>query len=259
MILRALELDDSADRATRPIWTEIERTQQQDFSSGCWLVPQPAHAALSGDIAARLDPEKFPGVTPEVQKAFALHDSGWSLLDASAIQESRSRGAQAKLLPFLAADPADIVEAWSGSIAIAGKASPLGGYLVSRHFSSIGKLEPPENTTKRGRLIASFIEREDERQNKLRKKLPQSAPVLDRLLEALQFCDLLSLYLACGVTANVEFPQLVGGVPIRLSFGDGSASISPSPFTQAVEFTVSAIRHPRSKLDSSATFSLLVK
>ncbi|HUQ50124.1 MAG TPA: DUF3891 family protein [Terriglobales bacterium] len=258
MILRALELKPSNDVSIKPIWTEIERTQQQDFSHGCWLIPQPAHAALSGDIAARLDPQIFSGVTPELQKSFALHDSGWSLLDGSAIQDSRSRGSSCRPLSFMLAEPADIIDAWSGSIAIAGKASPIGGYLVSRHFSSIAALEP-EQPTKRGRLLSTFITSERVRQQKLRQKLRQTDAVLDRLLQALQFCDLLSLYISCGVTANVEFPQEVEGNRMKLVSTNGATTITPTPFMEPTEFAVSAIRHPRSKQSSTGSFTLCLQ
>ncbi|MEO6120337.1 MAG: DUF3891 family protein [Terriglobales bacterium] len=255
MILRALS-PPPASTVIEPIWTAIERSQRQDFSPGCWLVPQPAHAALSGDIAANLDEQAFAPITPEVARAFALHDAGWSLDDAAVIQDSRARGVKAKPYSFVAANPRNIAAAWTGSIAIAGKASPLGGYLVSRHFAAIGRHHRSQVDAPTGKILDDFLAQEHPRQQKLRKKLPQADSELDRLLAALQFCDLLSLYLSCGLGGDVEFPQMVAGQAIQLRRVSHGVRLSPHPFAQGQSFSVAAIRHPKIGLESSTTFTL---
>lgn len=241
-----------------PIWLAIERSQQQDFSAGCWMVPQPAHAALSGDIAKALHPKVFPGITPEIAHGFALHDAGWSPDDAHAIQESRSRGARAKPMSFIVASARDAVAAWTGSIDIAGKGSPISGYLVSRHFSAIAQVHHARGDAKSAKLLGAFIQQEDARRAKLRKKLLQTDAQLDRLVEALQFCDLFSLYLSCGLAGPVTFPQKVGSQAISLS-GDGEhLRLTPSPFAREVSFSLAAIRHPKTAEASSAVFATYI-
>jgi len=257
MILRPLQATSAKPAATEPVWVAVERSQQQDHSGGCWLVPQPAHAALSGEIAAHLDVKAFPGITPEVVRAIALHDAGWSPDDAAVIQESRARGMKAKPYSFIAAPPKDTLAAWTGSIDIAGKSSPLGGYLVSRHFAAIGEMYRAKVDGKTAKLLEAFVSAERTRQERLRKKLPQSDAELGRLLEALQFSDLLSLYISCGLEGGVEFPQAVGGKAMQLHRQGDNIRISPSPFAGEVTLTVAAIRHPRTSEESSRLFAVV--
>lgn len=257
MILRPLQPFPANQAAVEPAWVAIERTQRQDYSAGCWLVPQPAHAALSGEIAALLDPKAFPGITPEVVRAIALHDAGWSPDDAAAIQESRARGMKAKPYSFIAAPPKDTLAAWTGSIEIAGKSSPLGGYLVSRHFGAIGETFHAKVDAKTAKLLEDFTASEQTRQAKLRRKLTQTDAVLHRLVEALQFSDLLSLYISCGAEGNVEFPQAVGGKTMQLQRQGDGIRITPSPFAGEVTLTVAAIRHPRTNDESSRLFAVV--
>ena len=259
MILRPLAAPaQTASAGTEPVWNAIERSQKQDFSAGCWLIPQPAHAALAGDIARQLSPKHFPGITAEVVRGIALHDSGWSPDDAAAIQESRARGAKAKPSSFFFAAPRDTLAAWLGSIEIAGKGSPVSGYLVSRHFSSIAEVYRTRADARTAKLLADFIAQEDSRRQKLRKKLSQSDALLDRLLEALQFCDLLSLYLCCGLQNDVEFPQKITGKPICLRAAGEQFELSPSPLGAGTPFNVAAIRHPKTAASSSAVFASYV-
>lgn len=260
MILRSLSPSaTSPGTEIEPVWNAIERSQHQDFSRGCWLIPQPSHAALAGDIAARLNPTFFPDITPEVVHAIALHDSGWSLDDAHVIQESRAKGGKAKPYSFITALPQDTAAAWSGSINIAGKSSPLGGYLVSRHFGAIGEMYRQQVDKETAAVLTDFLAQEATRQQKLRRKIDLADSELGRLVEALQFCDLLSLYLACGVEGDVEFPQQVAGEPIRLRREDATlVRLAPYPFAGDASFSIAGLRHPRMEL-SSQTFTLDVK
>ena len=256
MILRPLSPQPAPSSRVEPIWAAIERSQQQDFSAGCWLVPQPAHAALSGDIAAQLDRKAFPGITPEVVRAIALHDAGWSLDDAAIIQESRTKGARAKPYSFIAAAPRDTVAAWTGSVEIAGKALPLGAVLVSRHFAAIAQNYRERADPKAVKVLDGFLDQERTRQQKLRKKLSQSDAEIDHLVVALQFSDLLSLYLACGLEEAVAFPQAIGGEAIQLRRDAQGLRLIPSPFSGERSFRFAAIRHPKIERESSQSFTL---
>ncbi len=260
MILRPLAAPahPSSVAGPEPVWSAIERSQQQDFSAGCWLIPQPAHAALAGDLARQLSPRHFPDITPEVVRGIALHDSGWSPDDANAIQDSRARGVRSKPSSFLFAAPRDTVAAWVGSIEIAGKGSPVSGYLVSRHFSAIAEVYRSRADARTTKLLADFIAQEDSRRQKLRKKVPHSDAQLDRLVEALQFCDLLSLYLCCGLEGEVEFPQKVAGKPVRLRALGEQIALTPAPLVAGASFNIAAIRHPKTNASSSAVFAVYV-
>lgn len=257
MILRPLSPSPRSSRM-EPIWAALERSQHQDFSAGCWLIPQPAHAALAGDVAAHLAPKTFPGITPEVVRAIALHDAGWSLDDAAVIQESRAKGAKAKPYSFIAAAPRDTVAAWTGSVEIAGKSSPLGAFLVSRHFAAIAEAYRGKADAPTAKVLDAFLAQESSRRQRLRRKIACTDAELDRILEALQFADLLSLYLACGLSGDVEFPQNVRGEAIRLTRHADSIQLAPNPFTGEYTLEIAALRHPRTEDPATQTFALTI-
>jgi hypothetical protein len=258
VILRPLNVGTAASTSAQPqsVWSAIEKTQTTSLKE-CWMIPQPAHAVLSGEIAARLSDQIFPGITDEVVRGIALHDAGWGPVDAVAIQESRS-----KLLSvprsFIAVPVKTTVAAWTGSIDTAEKVGPLAGYLVSRHFFAIfeqyeDKIQP---------FSGKFRAQETARQERLAKKLGTDGAQAQRLLEALQFSDVLSLYICCGLAQSVEFSQRVSGKPIRLTpTGDASCRLEPSPFRNGESFSISAIRHPRLKANvgNSAMFALRIE
>jgi hypothetical protein len=254
MIVRPLEITLAAgpDRqAPEPVWRAIERSQTRKLDA-CWLITQPAHAALAAEMAARLDPAHFPGIDANVVRAIAMHDAGWSAADARAIQASRAvdgNKRSARPHSFLEFPPAEMVAIWSASIEAAAKLSPLGGMIVSRHFSSIAAHYA--NDPKASGKTAAFVRTEAQRQEKLAARIHESAQKVQRIVEALQFCDLLSLYLCCGLTGPVEFPQPVLDRPIQLHpEGDGETiHLSPNPFRNQEVFTVAGIRHPKLKRD----------
>ena len=230
----------------QPIWPVIEKTQLPRLIE-CWLIPQPAHAALSGEIAAQLDPAYFPGLEPAVIQAIALHDAGWGMPDAAAIQASRSASAKAPSPKSFINFPAgETVSIWTFSIDTAQRLNPLGGYLVSQHFVRIGKAQSGRYDSKNLTFFARFEEQERRRQDKLLNKAGKTAEEVEPLLTALQFCDLLSLYISCGVLEDVVFPQQLDGREITLRRnGPGQCTLDPFPLREAAVFTVSGLRHPR--------------
>ena len=234
----------------------------------CWLITQPAHSALSGDIAAKLDNSAFGEFDDAVIRAIALHDAGWSHFDSELIRASRSLPAtrkegsdnahQKKMVPFLAVSPEETVAAWTGSIETALQVSGVGAYLVSEHFRSIAEFQA-KSKPETGKQMARFIAQEDARQAKLRPKLRASDTELQRLVDGLRFCDLLSLYICAGISDTVEFPQRIQSVGIVLGRVDEhTLRISPSPFVREEVFSFAALRHPRTKLISSASFALRI-
>jgi hypothetical protein len=168
--------------------------------------------------------------------------------DAEQIQRLRS---DPKLRPssFLEASLDQALRAWTVSIETAEKFAPIGGYLVSRHFERLSKRLGSKSQAKLG----SFRKREAQRQLGLRADLKQDEASLERLVDALQFCDVLSLYLCCGSARMVEISEQ----KITISRADGDYRLVPIPFSKPFQFAFSALRHPirGSKKDNSgATF-----
>ncbi|MCU1284228.1 MAG: hypothetical protein JWO13_578 [Acidobacteriales bacterium] len=266
MILRAIQTNDSAfsnkiNGSAVPAWDAVIRTQQHlQAAKECWLVPQPAHAALSGDIAAKLSSEAFGALDATTVRAIALHDAGWGPPDAVAIQASRAAsGVKGGTMPlsFIAAPANEAADAWNASIDTAEKVNPVGGYMVSEHFRSIAL--NPMVQAKGSPAISKFIANEEARQKKLRPKIKLADAELQRLVDGLRFCDLLSLYLSCGAQESIEFPQAVAGKPILLTrTAENECSMAPFPFTSDQIFSISAIRHPKPKGQSSSVFYLKV-
>jgi hypothetical protein len=122
--------------------------------------------------------------------------------------------------------------AWTGSIKAAGEVSRLGEYMVSAHFSRIGRtrvqaeLDTPEDI----RHLEGFIKEEEEWQAQHEKEIGLDSDRLSEYVDLLQFCDLLSLYLCCGSTQPAEFPQQFRGVQIQIRYDDGVYYTSPSVF-----------------------------
>jgi hypothetical protein len=265
VILRSLRVNQSTDALGHRIsaWQAIERSQKELVGAKeCWLITQPAHAALSAEIALKLKPEIFGAMDDATVRAIALHDSGWSASDANAIQVSRSVGGKKsagnssiQILPFIAVKPKESLAACNASIEMAEKVSPLGGFLVSEHFRNIAMA----NRDKAPALMSKFVANEEVRQKKLRSKIALSDEEIEKLVEGLRFCDLLSLYLCSGAPDSIEFPQNVAGKKITLERkGSDQCSMSPFPFASEEIFGISALRHPKLKEQSSARFFLKV-
>jgi len=228
-------------------WTAIEERLKQTAAE-YWLVTQPSHAALAGDLAAALRENLFGAIDQTVARCIALHDAGWSMDDAEQIQRLRSQSKQ-KPSSFLDASTDSFLQAWTGSIETAAKFAPIGGYLVSRHFERLSLWADEKSAAK----VEAFRKREKERQQKLKKSLNRDDTALERLVDALQFCDVLSLYLCCGSSRTVKFEKPA----ITLSRKGDEYRLDPSPFREAKQFSFSALRHPvasGNKGQSGATF-----
>ena len=235
--------------ATKTIsaWKCVEQ-RQQETAPAYWVVTQPSHAALSGDLAGALRDDLFGPIDATIARSIALHDAGWSMEDAEQIQRLRS---DPKQMPtsFIDTAPSQFLRAWTTSIETVEKFAPIGGYLVSRHFERISLRDDPKNQAR----LEAFRAREKQRQHKLRARIHLDESALERLVDALQFCDLLSLYLCCGTSRTVKFdnPELT----IR-RLGD-EYQLEPSPFPGHRQFSFSALRHPvepGKKGQSGATF-----
>ena len=245
--------------ACLPVWDAILATQKASAPE-YWLVTQPDHAGLSGDIAAALGPPLLPRLVPEVIQGIAAHDDGWAPFDA---QMPVTDGRPLSFLDFL---PQDFLRAWDGSIERAQKIAPIAGAMVSRHFWRLARnrLAWGIDGAEDRRLLLDFLESEEARQHRLLGG--RSREEFEFLTDVLQFCDVLSLYLCCGAVQDVEFSQSFGSKPIRLlreaaRSADQAAvcRFEPSPFTGGgVDLAVIARRFPADRRRDTTTLPFLL-
>jgi hypothetical protein len=221
---------------------------QKQRADEYWLITQPAHAALAGDLAAALRDDVFGPLDAAVCRSIALHDSGWSMHDAAQIQTLRAHPKQ-RPESFLEPPVEEVVQAWTASIDCCEKFAPIGGYLVSRHFERLSRRDQPKSCAQ----FEKFQKREQQRQSRLRAGIRADAKSLERMVDALQFCDVLSLYLCCGSTQAVRIKDQ----QITISRSGEGYKIEPSPFKSPMQVSFSALRHPAAsgrKSKSGATF-----
>ena len=246
-----------------PAWEAVQRRQKGDASSW-WLVAQPDHAALAGDLAANLSCSYFPKLNAEVVEAITLHDAGWAQFDGGSRGSANggfSKGTTLAVDPgrrplsFLDMSPREFVRAWSDSIGRAEESSYIGGLLVSRHFCRLGesRLRIAADGPQDLENLERFMGMEAERQGRLRAQVEYSEEEICTLVDVLQFCDLLSLYLCCGAREDVEFPQKFGGQSIFLRRDGEMCRLEPPIFGGGVSLGVSARRHPSSNAEPNLT------
>ncbi len=251
MIIRPLDpLAQAASEAEFiPAWRAVERLQRTPCES-CWMITQPSHAALAGDIAAALCDPRIPKLEADLVRAIALHDAGWGMPDAQAVMRSRAAQQNAPR-SFLEVSVQEFLVAWTQSIEVALSASPAGGYMVSRHFWRLAehRINTAEDAPPDRKRLQDFLDSEAERQKKLSAKQGRSVDELEALADVLQFCDLMSLYLCSGAQANVEFPEYFGD-RVKLTPASDSFHLDPPLIGAGTEFSVAALRHPAIKGES---------
>jgi hypothetical protein len=240
-------------------WDAVEHRQKQRAHSW-WLVAQPDHAALSGDLAASISSPHFPALNSEVVQAISLHDEGWRQFD-SADGSSESHNASRKSNPgmrplsFLDVSPSVFLRAWKDSIHRAVQSSSLGGVLVSGHFSRLAenRLQSRMDSFQDAENLRTFLADEAARRRHFMAKTGGSEEEIRCLVDVLQFCDLLSLYLCCGAPEHVEFPQQFEGLRIRLRRHREMCRTDPPIFKTGVSLGVIARRYPLSQEDANVT------
>lgn len=251
MVLRPILDSDQPSEADRlPAWDAVERRQTQR-AQAWWLVSQPDHAAVSGQIAARFGASGFPQVPPEIVRAIALHDSGWSLFESDAHAQPQLHP-DGRPVSFFEVEPDTFLRAWTASIDRVAHDSAVGGYMVSQHFEALGKFriardqDPPDV---RMRLIR-FVDTQ-RRQRELWIHDAGDSLSWDSWLPVLQFCDIFSLYVCSGTPEPVEFPQEFSGRRILARLDDGVVRLHPNPLKVLVDVEFPARRFPPS--DSKIT------
>lgn len=242
-----------------PAWNAVAATQQQS-ASAWWLIAQPDHAALAGELAAHFAAPDFPAMDSDVVQAIALHDAGWAKYDGGGEAGGGSKGAppqgqrdsSGRPLSFLQAPVNIFVEAWTASIYRAQeKAGVIGGLMVSGHFRRLAEYrqESVEDTPGDSALLHQFLANEAQQDEVRFRRQSRSRPEVERLVGLLQFCDLLSLYLCCGSRASIQFPQKIASRPMILRRKGELCRLDPSPFREEVSLGVPARRDPASRTE----------
>jgi hypothetical protein len=243
---------------------------QRQSASEYWLIAQSVHAALSGALAQRFQSPLLPPVSPEVAQAIAVHDAGWGSREQDAGRLVITLVSDGKPASFLDASPAEFIEAWTGSIEHAAAVSPLGGLMVSRHFSRLceHRLNTQTDAPQETALLRAFLQDQCRNQELLLSATGKSVAghgeatasegvsgnsQIESLVDLLQFCDLLSLYLCAGAAEPAEFPQQFRGKTIRIVPERGAYRLEPSLFSAnealaktwaGTSFSVPATRFP---------------
>jgi len=240
-------------------WEAVLHTQTRKYES-CWMITQPSHAALAGELAAMISAPQFPAPDAELLQAISLHDAGWGIPDAQAIIKSRSVHPQAPQ-SFIAARAPQFVEAWVKSIDTCEPVSPAGGFVVSRHFWRLAQERAnsvSKEDTQDRRALDSFLKNEAHRQKKLAGGQTFGSEQLERLTDLLQFCDLLSLYICCGASESVNFPEYFG-VRLRVSNHDDSYKLDPPVLKSGAQLAVAALKYPATKEESSRQIKVRIE
>lgn len=222
-------------------WNAVEASQRA-VAPEYWLIEQPDHAAIAGQIAAALNVWWMPALTPEAIRAIALHDEGWREFE-SPVRLTHDGLPQS----FIEVPAPDFLGAWTGSIERASQEGALAGIMVSRHFCRILRSHPQDEIESTPDM-QKFLEREMARQQRLAGEQPKGFErVMESLVDVLQFCDLISLCLCCETRVTVEFPQDFNRHRITLSSQSERESVyrvEPSPFSRELILAIPAQRWP---------------
>jgi hypothetical protein len=254
-------LSPSSPSGTVSAWKAVAATQQQK-ATAWWLIAQPDHAALAGDLAAQFSAPDFLPLGSDVVQAIALHDAGWAMYDGGGkagggdgTAPQPPRDPSGRPLAFLQAPVGMFVEAWAASIRCAEeKVGAIGGLMVSGHFRRLAehRLNSVEDLPEDAARIQAFVDSEIRHDQARFPCQPRSRAEVKRLVDLLQFCDLLSLYLCCGSRASVRFPQTIGLRAIALRRDGELCLLEPSPFREEISLGVAARREPVSRSEPNA-------
>lgn len=238
-------------------WAAIECRQRAQAATW-WLITQPNHAILSGDIARHFSREFFPFVDPQIVSAIAMHDAGWTLFEHDIHQKPRVH-ADGRPVAFFEIEPQSFLRAWTASIDRVQEDTPAGAYMVSQHFDWLGRyrLEKAADPDEVKQQLRDFLLQEQDRRKELVKQNHRAH--WDGLLPVLQFCDLLSLYLCSGTRQPVEFLLDIAGEHIRARYEGDVCVLSPTLFPDTWNATVDATQYPPKSDNAAGRLSIALR
>jgi hypothetical protein len=250
MILRPVPSAD-AHSGTLPIpaWDAIFPTQRER-ADRYLLVAQDDHARLAGELAAAFRQNWLTDLDDEVVDAIRLHDCGWRALDEKLLARARDGAAP---VSFLDMSVPEFLAAWTESIERVAAGSAKGGAVVSLHFSRLAeyRLSVRQDTPEDARRLEAFLQSETRR----RSLGLAGDHSISWFTDALQLCDLVSLYLSCGATAAVAFPQFGGKLKLRRE--DEKYVVEPTSLCAQLELTIPSFPWPQQdSADRRLTFRL---
>jgi Protein of unknown function (DUF3891) len=224
----------SSKQASGSAWTQVEAVQRQ-LRFPCRLIPQPAHAVLAGEIAADLT--CFGQLPPDIIRAIQMHDTGWAASDAHQIQRLRAPNAAGQQpVSFLSISPRETEEAWIASIESVAAFSANGAKVVSRHFTLLAQHDPVQHR--------HFLNSSHASKSELK-------PDIEGWTAALGVCDLISLYLVCGLTREVEFPLAHPASPhaqntprVKMHLDGEQIRFTPEAVLAGKTWMIHSLRHP---------------
>jgi hypothetical protein len=244
MIFRSQLSAQSTTGAVQPIFDVISETQLK-ASTTDWFVTQPDHAKLSGELAGAVDSRKVPNLTKAVKEAIGLHDVGWIPYDGG-FKTPRPPVQTPDGVPvsFVNSAPERFLNAWSSSIQAAQSTGALGGLIVSAHFARLTHpyLNKGEGTVEQRAKVEQFLYREAERVDRLLPEAGLKAEEIEKLVEFLQLCDLMSLYLCSNPATPVELPYTFEGEKVHMSFEEGAYRMRPHMMDHVVILEIPCLR-----------------
>jgi hypothetical protein len=129
--------------------------------------------------------------------------------------------------------------------------------MVSRHFARLAEQSTTRVPPVDQKQLTRFLQNEAARQKQLAAKQARSIEELELLTDALQLCDLLSLYACSGSRESAEFPEYFG-TKFRLTAANDGYKLDPSLIEPGTTLKVAALRHPATKEVSSQEITVLI-
>jgi hypothetical protein len=231
--------------AVRPAFEAISEIQH-NATAADWYVTQPDHARISGELAAAFDSRKVPDVREPIVRAISMHDIGWMQYDGDVSSPlAPIQLDSGEPISFANTEPEQFLRAWLGSIQAAQSTGPLGGLIVSAHFARLTHpyLERGAGSPEQRAQVERFLHGEAARVERL---LPQAGLPLEQveaLIAVLQFCDLASLYLCSNPASPVEFPQVLNGSKVQLSYEQASFRMRPNLLDHVLVLEIPCVRY----------------
>ncbi|WP_179867397.1 DUF3891 family protein [Terribacillus saccharophilus] len=207
------------------------------------LIPQHAHAAISGEIARhwRKDDPDSPVERPETIMAIDQHDRAWIPLDEVPKHKPDGKG----FYSFIDYPLTDKLRAYQQGIMEVREQSRYAAILCSRHYCSFFSDDTEDEQ------IKAFLDREYKlQQTDMQTLTSAEKTTLDIDQKMLSFCDDVSLYLCMnqpGVSKKDEVGWFRDGFREQFSFADkiigewvscDEVRLTPSPLESSVRVAI---------------------